>query len=81
MKTCLRKTLGISLTDLGVFASTFQGRWSKIVQKSSEDSRRNLRLTEGTRSYPLRVQSYAHLSSERVAELHTFKGFLSAGEL
>ena len=52
-----------------------------MVQKSSEDSRRDLRLTEGARSYPLRLQSYAHLLSERVAELHAFKGFLSAGEL
>ena len=52
-----------------------------MVQKSSEDSRKDLRLTKGARSYPLRLQSYADLSSERVAELHTFEDFLSAGEL
>ena len=27
------------------------------------------------------LQSYVHLSSERVAELHAYEGFLSAGEL
>ena len=52
-----------------------------MVQKSSKDSRRDLRLTEGARSYSLHLQSYAHLSSERVAELHPLEGFLSAGEL
>ena len=27
------------------------------------------------------LKSYAHLSSERVAELHAFEDFLTAGEL
>ena len=67
------------ITDLEVFANTLRGRWSKMVQKSSEDSRMDLRWTEGTHSYPRRLQSYVHLSSERVAELHAFEGFPSAG--
>ena len=62
VKTCLCNFLGISLTDLGVFASTLRGRWSKMVQKSSEDSQRDLRLTEGACSYPVGVCSHMHIS-------------------
>ena len=56
VKTCLCKILGTSSPDLRVFASTLRGKWSKMVQKSSEDSQKDLRLTECTRSYPLHLQ-------------------------
>ena len=57
----------------------------KMVENGSKAHRG---LTKGFEAGRMRVQlscwylqSYAHLSSERVAELHAFEGLLSTGEL
>ena len=82
MKTCLYKILGTSSSDLGVSASTLRGRWSKMVPEPSRGLTKG--FDAGRKLAQLScwcLQSYAHLSSERVAELHVFEFFLSAGEL
>ena len=61
VKTCLFKILGTSSTNSGIFASALQERWSKIVPKPSEDSRRDLRMAESVRSYPVAVCSKMHV--------------------
>ena len=44
--------------------------------------RRVFRMEASMRSYPVAICSHVYLlSSKRVAELHTFEGFLSMGEL
>ena len=78
VKTCLCKILDTSLTHLGIFATTLQGRCSKMLPKFSEigfeDDRKRVQLS----CYCL--HSYVYLLSDQVAEICAFKGFLSAGE-
>ena len=81
VKTCVCKILGISSTNLGGIRQHASRKMVENGSKVVRAGRRHLRLTKGVRSYPLCLQSYAHLSTEQVAELHAFKGFLSAGEL
>ena len=45
------------------------------LKKGFKDGRKSAQLS------CCHLQSYVHLSSEHVAELHAFEGFLSAGEL
>ena len=77
------------MQDSGHFFNRFRGIRQHASRKMVENGSKALRrLTKGFEAGRkraqlscCRLQSYARLSSERVAELHAFEGFLSVGEL